>query len=148
MPNGKQTEKPSRTFKTEELVGGLDLVDSDFVIIPPDLLRDDLSEEPDARCAFLNYLWRGVEMKDMGACSCYGALLAMTDPFADDMAVTLLKIAARMGDRDALWNLAVMARRKRGMHGHEKLIAELVARAADSGHPTAVRVSEAILAAK
>jgi hypothetical protein len=131
-------------YHAEDLVGRIRGAEEDFVIVWPKLLKEELPEEEDARCAFLDYLWRGVEMRDVVTSSCYGALLATEDEFSDDLAVSVLKIASRMGDVDAIWNLAVMAKLGRGVRGDDGMVAELLARAANGGHPTAMAVAKRI----
>jgi predicted nuclease with TOPRIM domain len=144
----KQKVRPLRQYKPEELVAGLQAVDSDFVVALPEMLKEELEKTGDGRCAFLEYLWREVEMKDVEASSCYGALLAVTDELCADLAITILKIAARMGNADALWNLAVLVRKGRGIYGDDDVVAELIAQAANEGQPMAMNVAQKIVGDK
>ena len=148
QPPAEQNQEMARPKYVEPILSGIEFNDKDFMkaflqkddirinITTPPSLKYALETKDVQRSSELEYLWRCQDLGDPRSRSDYGALLALSDPFAIDLASTLIFEAAERKEPYALFNAAALILLGK-VDGSKEEASNYIAEAAKLGEPDA-----------
>ena len=150
-PQADQNQETARPKYVEPVLSGIEFNDQEFfkAFLQKDDIRVNITTPPSLKYALdtkdvqrsseLEFLWRCQDLGDPRSRSDYGALLALSDPFAIDLASTLIFEAAERKEPYALYNAAALIMLGK-VEGTNEEAASYIAEAAKLGEPDAALI--------